>query len=213
MRRSLFSLLAGGAFLVAAPAAEAQTIGFKLGASMSTVSVEDDEGVNIDSRTAFGGGGFIRFGMGRIGIQPELLFLSKGFSADAPGDDDVDLQLDYVEIPVLLHLPLSMGTSFAPYVFGGPAFAFEVGCEAGNDAVTIDCDEDGADLFDRKKTDVGIAAGAGLEFAMGPGSILLEGRYTWGLTNLNESDNESESLKNRSAFFAAGYSIPLGRRY
>ncbi|HSJ09172.1 MAG TPA: porin family protein [Longimicrobiales bacterium] len=210
MRRTFISFIAGAAFIGFAGAAEAQTIGFKLGASISKVTTEqEDEG--IDSRTAFSGGGFMRFGMGRIGIQPELMFMGKGYAInDVSGDDDLELKLDYVEIPVLVHLPLSMGTTFSPYVFGGPAFAFEINCEATNGSVSFDCDEDGTGI-DRKKTDIGLTAGGGLAFAMGPGALLVEGRYTFGMTNINQSG--LGELKNRSAFIAAGYSIPLGRTY
>ena len=47
---------------------------------------------------------------------------------------------------------------------------------------------------------------------MGPGALLLEGRYTWGLTNISDVADAVE-IKNRSAYITAGYSIPLGRNY
>jgi hypothetical protein len=211
MRRLVSTILVTAATFAPAASVNAQSIGFKLGASISTLSVSDDENSAIKSTTNFGGGGFIRFGMGNLGIQLELLSLTKGADVDAPGDDDINFRFEYVEVPVLLHLPLTSGSSFAPYVFGGPTIGLEIGCEAqvpGNAAV--DCDDDAADIFERKKTDFGLAVGGGLAFAMGPGALLVEGRYTFGLTGISESES-SPDIKNRSAFIAAGYSIPLNR--
>lgn len=212
MRRTVFSLLSGALLFVCAGAAEAQTIGFKLGASLSNFSTSGDGDEAYDRKTGFVGGGFARFGMGRIGIQPEILSVSKGAQiSDVVGDDDASISLEYIEIPVLIHLPLSMGTSFSPYVVAGPAVAFEIGCstEFGDDEA--DCDDD-EDSTDREKTDFGLTAGAGLGFAMGPGAIIIEARYTWGLTNLNGDANDSFEIKNRAGYITAGYEVPLGRR-
>lgn len=207
MRRFFMTFAVGTAALaLAATGADAQTIGAKLGASFSTLTT-DAEDENIDRLTGFVGGGFVRFDFGRLGLQAELLTVTKGatFDFNALDAGEVDFSLEYVEIPVLLHMPLSMGSSFAPYVLAGPAFAFEVGCESTTTLGTRDCEG-------LKSTDIGLAAGGGLAFAMGPGALLVEGRYTWGMTNLIE-DEGSGSLKNRSAYLMAGYSIPLSRSY
>jgi hypothetical protein len=104
-----------------------------------------------------------------------------------------------------------------PYVFGGGSVAFETGCEFESDVggveVSLDCDDDDpeADSFQRKETDFGVLVGAGFQFPLGPGAGLLEGRHTWGLTNLIDDDSD-DSIKNRSFAFFAGYAIPIGRR-
>ncbi|MEX1182821.1 MAG: porin family protein [Gemmatimonadota bacterium] len=207
MRRICSTLAAGAAvFAFAAADAEAQTIGAKLGASFSTLS-SDMENEDIGSATGFAGGGFVRVGLGRFGLQVELLSVSKGASFDGTGED-AEISLEYVEIPVLLHVPLSLGTGFAPYVFGGPAVAFEVGCDFEAGDISVDCDAEGAEFFERPSTDIGLAAGGGLAFGMGPGAVLLEGRYTWGMTNLNDGPDEEE-VKNRAGYVMLGYEIPL----
>jgi hypothetical protein len=198
-------------------AADAQTIGFKLGASLSTLSF-DGSSDGVDTRTGFVGGGFIRMGFGRVGIQPEIFSVTKGAEIEGGSVTGADLEIgiEYIAIPVLLHVPLTWGQSFAPYVFGGPELAIDIGCEQTIAGTDVDCDDPtlGEDVFERKSTDFGITAGAGLAFAMGPGALLLEGRYTWGLTNINDNAGTDQSeVKNRSALFLAGYSIPLGSRY
>lgn len=201
-------MVLAGALALTASAAEAQTIGFKLGASLSNIKFGDST-AETDYTTGFAGGGFIRFGFGRLGIQPEILSVTKGAEQDGgEGGEDSALKIEYIEIPVLIHLPLTYGSSFAPYVFGGPSFAFEVGC----DFEDVDCDDEAqVDPIELKSTDIGLTAGGGLAFAMGPGALLLEGRYTWGMTNIDDSAEENE-IKNRSALILAGYSIPIGRR-
>lgn len=212
MRRLLCVLLSTAATFATAAPSSAQSIGFKLGASISTLSISDDsDNSDIKSATSFGGGGFIRFDMGRIGIQAEVLSMTKGADIDVPGDDDTNYRIEYIEIPLLVHVPLTMGANFAPYVFAGPALGLEVGCEVSHPGVAaLDCGDDNADVFDRKKTDLGLVAGGGLAFAMGPGALLFEGRYTWGMTSISQSESGPD-VKNRAAFLAVGYSIPLNR--
>jgi hypothetical protein len=214
MRRFSFALLVGtAAFAFSASATEAQTIGFKLGASMSKLSIEGTT-QDTDWNTKFMGGGFVRFGFGRLGIQPELLYVTKGAKMtedDGTGEEfEMSLDVDYIAIPVMLHLPLTSGSSFTPYLMAGPEFAFEMGCELSAEGLSVDCDE--GEGFERKSFDMGIGAGGGFAFAMGPGALLFEGRWTHGMTNLLDTDVEDESAKNRSLYITAGYSIPLGRR-
>jgi opacity protein-like surface antigen len=208
MRRILGSFSAVVlALAVSAAAADAQTIGFKLGAAFPNLSV-DQVATDQNSFTSFIGGGHIRFNFtGRVGLQAEILSVTKGSDIDY-GDFVQELRLEYVEIPLLLHVPLGTGMSFAPYVFGGPSIAFEVRCRTSvADGPSVDCDDD--DVFDRKSTDIGLNAGGGLAFAMGPGAILIEGRYTWGMSNIN--DTTGPEVKTRTPSVMIGYEIPLRR--
>jgi hypothetical protein len=210
MRRVYSTFFAcAAAFALSATAAQAQTLGFKLGASFATLSI-DDAATTQNSITGFIGGGHIRFGLtDRLGLQAELLSVTKGADITA-GTPDFDLRLEYIEVPLLLHLPLMMGANFSPYLIGGPSIGFEIRCRttiAGG--VTADCGD--ADAFARNSTDFGVTAGGGFAFAMGPGALLLEGRYTWGLSDISRADDIT--IRNRSGAVMAGYEIPLGRRW
>lgn len=213
MKRFATVIFAGAAALaLSAAAADAQTIGFKLGASFSNLSIDGTTGPS-DWASGFVGGGFVRFGFGRLGIQPEVLSVTKGAEFDGDEDEeDSSIDIEYIAVPVLLHLPLTYGASFAPYLIAGPEFAFDMGCEYSSDAGDVDCESE--DMPDnplpRKSIDIGLSAGGGFAFAMGPGALLLEGRYTWGLTDISDDGDQSD-MKNRSVYVLAGYSIPLGR--
>jgi hypothetical protein len=198
--------------------AQSPTIGFKLGPSFSTLSSDEDEGQK--KLTKFTGGGFIRFDMGRFGLQPELMYVTKGtkFSDTEQGIAfEAEMKLDYIEIPVLFVLPFGTGAGIAPHVYAGPAFAFEVGCSlavsGGGFNASVDCD-DGDDLEfmgERRKFDVGAMVGGGISVPMGPGAVLLEGRYNFGLMNLIK--DSGDTVRNRSGAVLVGYSIPIGRSF
>lgn len=218
---SLLCALALVAF--AGPAAaqmngRAMELGLKGGLTFSNISVDDDEGTDFGNLTGFGGGAFLRIPLGRVALQPEVLYLRKGTTASGGDLDDVELEvrLDYVEIPLLLMIPFGTGEGVSPYLLGGGAIAFEAGCEFGLDAggvsLNIDCDEgEEEDVeFQRKSFDYGAVIGAGIQVPVGAGAFLVEGRYTFGLADLNDSGDDN-SVKNRSAAVMIGYSFTLGR--
>ena len=202
---------------VAVVNAEAQTIGVKLGPTFSKLSVDEEGEDGPETLTSFGGGGFIRFGMGGLNLQAEVLSITKGASTSISdpefGDATFDLKLNYVEIPVTAMFSLGSG----PYLFAGPSVAFEVSCKIDIDTEDFDieggdCDDDSETDSDRKKVDLSVVGGAGFEFPMGPGRLLIEGRYIYGLTNLNDSSTaDDSSSKNRTWAIFAGFAVPIGR--
>jgi hypothetical protein len=215
--RPLIVAAACAALVTPSLQAQSPSIGFKLGPSFSTLSTDEDEGQK--TLTKFTGGGFIRFDMGRFGVQPELMYVTKGtkFSESEQGTTfEAELRLDYIEIPVLFVLPFGTGTGVAPHVYAGPAFAFEAGCSVGFSGggidASVDCDEGDEEFIgERNKFDVGAMVGGGISVPMGPGAVLLEGRYNFGLMNLIKDSDET--ARNRSGAVLVGYSIPIGRTY
>ncbi len=206
MRNRRWIVLAAGLMLPAFAAdAQAQDleIGFKLGAAISNVSFDAD--FDAESITTFGGGGHLRLGLTpSISLQPELLFMRKGYKASELGTE-FELNLDYAEIPVLLRIDVPMAAAIRPFVYAGPYGAFEVACKVEGE----DCGDDD----DRTTFDFGAVFGAGLGFAAGPGSFVVEGRYDLGLKNLVDDDDGDDALelKNRAFGLFIGYAVPLGR--
>jgi hypothetical protein len=192
----------------AAQVASAQTIGFKLGMSSSKFDASeagDDEQERLNSLAV---GGFVRFGFAGLALQAEALGVTKGAEITGPTEDNGKLKIDYIEIPLTALFRFGNG----PYVFGGGAVAFETGCQFEPDVgATENCDDEDSEIVPLKDTDFGVLVGAGFQFPIGPGAGLLEGRHTWGLTNLIDEDS-GDSIKNRSFVFFAGYAIPIGRR-
>ena len=204
------ALFVGFALIAPAAASAQTTLGVKGGIGISDISVEGDD--SFDSRTAFIGGGFATIGLGEtFFVQPEVLYALKGASSDFEGVE-ATIGLDYIEIPLLFGAEFGVdGSSVVPRVFAGPAVAFETGCkisgEDGNVSVELDCEEAG---IQTKSVDFGLVFGAGLAIPLGGFELILDGRYDLGLTNIDDSEFDSASAKNRAWQFMVGAGFPVG---
>jgi len=202
-------------------------LGLKGGATFSKASSDGSEDIELKNLTGFVAGASLRIPLGAVALQPELLYVQKGTSAEllALAGATLDVRMSYIEVPLLLMVPFGSGDGFTPYAFGGGAVAFEAKCEAeiksdlplqdnfgGAITTKSDCDDGGGVLegFERKKTDFGAVFGAGLRMPAGSGSFLVEGRYTLGLVNLDDSSDGDASFKQRSFAVQLGYSFTLG---
>ena len=168
-------------------------------------SFAGDDADDADSRSGFDVGGLIQIPMGdMITIQPEVHYSQRGASFEE-GDTEVEYKLDYIHVPLLFKagVPLAEGFDF-DFLFG-PSFAFNMGCELeAEDGETADCDEAGIEL---KSTDFGIIGGGSFAWAAGPGDVLVDVRYDWGMTNIVDQDDTD--VKNTALQFLIGYAFPL----
>ncbi|MBA2305685.1 MAG: outer membrane beta-barrel protein, partial [Acidobacteria bacterium] len=112
------ALTAGALFSMESPAS-AQTIGFKVGQTFSKFDTDGNNSAQ-DYLAKFGGGGFLRFGLAGIGMQAELLALTKGSKTDGATGVETSTRLDYIEVPVLARFGLGMAPMISPYVMVGP---------------------------------------------------------------------------------------------
>ena len=177
-----------------ASAQEPLTLGVKAGLSFSTVNIdEDDEDVgNLSTRTGLVVGLFGSLPVTpRIAVQPEVLYIQKGTKFD---DEDATLNIDYLEIPVLAEVRLTEGTARVSLMLG-PSFGFRT-------RARLDLDEeeseDFADLI--KAADVGLVTGVSVT----SGQLVIDGRYTWGLTNIAEEVLEI-TARNRALSITVGW--------
>jgi hypothetical protein len=130
-------------------------------------------------------------------IQPEVLYTQKGAKYDE-GGAEATVKLDYVEVPVLFKGRFGSG-GVKPSVFAGPAVGFKVSAKT-------EFDGEEEDIEDVKGTDFGIVFGAGLDLAAGPGSFIIDARYTLGLTTLDDSPDPGD-VKNGVWSFSVGYTF------
>jgi hypothetical protein len=211
--RRLWAFTIAAAFLaMAASGADAQMrLGAKGGVTFSNVSMDpEDPDFDTESRTGFGGGAEVQLPLGMSGLvlQPELLYMGKGFEVTEDGAT-LKLKLDYVEIPVLFRFNIP-AQAVMPFIYGGPVVSFEASCkvEGEEDGVSVDADSDAfGDDFDTESTDFGVLFGGGLAFAAGPGDLFVEGRYNIGLKDIDTADGFE--AKNRSGAVMVGYSVSL----
>jgi hypothetical protein len=195
--------------------ARAQIIGFKGGPTLSTLHAPDIL-FKTGDMLSFGAGLFIRFHLaGAFSIQPEALAVTKGAKVDRLADGDFELELKYVEVPLLIRASTQIGR-FYPYVMAGPTVSFEYDCEVDvvddlDRETSFDCGQVGpADVFERNTTDFGVTGVLGAEYAWGPGKVLLEARYTYGFTNIADEGSGGALdtvVKNRYGALFAGYAF------
>jgi hypothetical protein len=177
-------------------------------------------------------------GDGFFSVQPELLYVQKGYKAESAGDVGTLRLTDsynYLEVPVLGKI--NFGTERVKlYVNAGPSFAYALNGRFSQDisAGPLAFSNKGKNIFKAEpdnstgtdeyldpkyfnRVDVGVQFGGGVGLAVGPGAVLLDARYGMGLTNFfkgngdNSTPNDDQAnVQNRVFAFTLGYAIPLG---
>jgi hypothetical protein len=126
---------------------------------------------------------------GHLSFRPELLFSLKGGRTQT-GTALLDIELAYLEMPLLAKLVLSRGR-VRPLVFGGPAPSLQIGCDvqfiAADQASRSTCGAGSFSLF--RTFDVAVVAGAGVEMRWPQSALALEARYTAGLRSILDASN------------------------
>jgi hypothetical protein len=135
-------------------------------------------------------------------IQPEVVYSSQGTKYTDVANREHNLQLNYINIPVMAQVKVGGGL----YAQAGPQIGFLMGVK---DKVG-DVETDFFTTDDFKKTDV--ALGFGLGFA-GASPFGIDARYNLGLTNLNEGGGNN--IKNNTLQIGLTYRLggTMGSRY
>lgn len=128
-----------------------------------------------------------------LSIQPEVLFSMKGTKGSSTTVFPIGMSynyeqtFNYLEVPLLLkvNLPLGPAVPFKTSVYAGPDFAFNVASSdkitAGGTSYTVDT----RNITESFNFNVAVGAGAG--FNVGPTTLGLELRYTFGTGSLTKT--------------------------
>jgi hypothetical protein len=216
MRRAKHHLIvAASCLLAAAGSASAQTVtaGVKAGVGLTSVPHAGDvldqistvESVDVKAKLGVVAGGFVEFSFNdRFSLQPELLFVMKGVKLDLPGDaGTVTGAINYLEFPLLGRYKRMLNDVLSGYIRAGPTFSVKAGTSSSFDSVdgTEDLNIDPA----FKSRDLGLTIGGGLERS----KLLLEARYTFGLTDIATDIYEhDQALRNRAFGVMVGIRLP-----
>ncbi|GAB3997666.1 hypothetical protein GCM10028807_43280 [Spirosoma daeguense] len=180
--------------------------GVRLGANSSSIGGADvasvGDGVQLERVTGFHGGVVFNIGGPVFSVQPEILFSQYGTRL-AIGSDYLQVKYNLVEVPILLKVAFGQ-PNVRFFVNAGP-----VGTFAANGTVSVresgQTDSQSIDLSQEGRFNYGVSGGAGVSIKAGPGSVLLEGRYSY----LVGSDDKSTP---QNAMISVGYLFPLGGR-
>jgi len=119
-------------------------------------------------------------------IQPELFYSQKATvhkDAVEGGTLRSTMKLSYLDLPVLARISIPIGSEaqVRPYFLGGASFSLKVGAKLLIDYVNsygyaTPIEEDTVEGL--KSTNFNFVLGAGIDFAVQGGRILIEGRYS-----------------------------------
>lgn len=165
MKKFLFALM-----LVIAVKGEAQRLdlGAKAGLNVSNFYGGDFDDVEKKSLVGFHGGVYLRFGISKLSIQPEILVSTQGAKIDSVSGS-YKWRLTYVNVPVVAQYRFIGGF----YVEVGPQFGFKI----------ADNIEDETISEFAKNMDIAIAFGCGFKTGKGLGVGV---RYTAGISKIGE---------------------------
>ncbi len=201
----------------------------KAGITIANASLADDNGLRNGKTSLLGFTGGLGFNFSVtddnfFSIQPEILYVQKGFSAAATGiiNYNGDYRLNYVEVPLLFKINFG-GEAVKLYVNAGPSVGYLLNGRIkgeGNVLGIIGSSLDEPIEFtdspnpvsvtelDANRVEIGLNFGGGLGLSLGRSVLFGDVRYTAGLTDFNR-DAKS---KNQVFAITAGLQIPLGGR-
>ena len=202
--------------------AQGLAVGIEGGASFADLHVAG-AATQLSHRTGYRVAGVLRFGFaGPFGLETGIGLVQKGAVATPSQTgltSNIDFNLNYVEIPLLLTLGIPTGPfPLHPRVFAGPQIGFRSSCSLSGTisgvSASVDCGGGsgslGATTLDTNSTDFGLVFGGGLDFPLaGPLAFTVDGRYDLGLSNIEPSGSTTSSTKNRNFLVSGGVLLHL----
>jgi hypothetical protein len=166
-------------------------VGVKGGADFATLRADGDIEYGYHTDFVVGLYGQVPLANQYLTLQPEVLYARKGASIETGSDNvDANLNIDYIEIPVLLKANLPLEGQLIPNLYAGPYVGFAVNRESkvsGNGNSTT---QDQSDEI--SSTDYGLALGASFDTSFAGYGFTVGGRYDLGLANINDDDSDND---------------------
>lgn len=182
--------------------AEGMMFGVKGGLNLANVTgdLTDEFDPANKMKMAFGGGVWMSYAFTEaISIQPELMYMIKGFDWDT--DEDVDgWKGSYLDLNVLGKFAIPMEGDFGIAIYAGPFLGFLMSSELMGD----DIKDDNATM------NFGALGGAEFAYMLEQGCITLDVRYSMGFTTVFDVEDLPEGedqpdLKTTGIQFLVGY--------
>ncbi|MBN4057948.1 PorT family protein [Olleya sp. AH-315-K02] len=165
--------------------ANAQETKFGVKAGVNFATIAGDETNDVKSKTAFHVGAVVEIPISdSFSVQPELIYSSQG----AKGDDnnsDVELKLDYINLPIMAKFYVSEGFSLE----AGPQVGFLMSSKIEESGESEDLKNETSGI------DFGLNLGLGFKTETG---LNFGARYNLGLSNIWDFEG-SDNFKNQNS--------------
>jgi hypothetical protein len=186
--------------------AQAQfAVGIKAGPNFANVNTSASAGENYKNRTGFHGGAFALIKVANIGIQPEVLFSQQGSTVHYSTGQDLDTQISYINVPLILKLYTVAGINLQV----GPQLGFVNKAKAEQFVSGVPTTTGAVQTYDIKSSvkqnDFAVALGAGWDLPFG---LTIDARYNLGLTKSKISNSStSPQAKNQVFQVSVGFKL------
>lgn len=223
MRRATVAVLTAAMMLLGIESVQAQPtmmFGFKGGLNFSEMDLDDavlGAGVESDTRKGVMLGAFLTFAPASfISIQPEVNYTQWGTEFVQDGVEN-ELKMTYLQVPLLAKFNFgpAPGMGLRPHLALGPYIAYNTDCDfTFGHSGELNCGDDDEDTGEPalvKDWDWGGVFGGGLEFSGARGSLIIDGRYNLGLSDVFEDEGQGDgNAKNNVWTLMIGFAIPFG---
>ncbi len=169
-------------------------LGAIAGMTMSNLPTDPGWLEESESLTSFTVGGWWRRPIREsLSVQAEAVYSVKGDS-ETSGGYTTSTKITYLDLPVLARYGFRKDSPLSPVLFAGPALGFNLSAHSTLEGPGTDVD---VDVKDQVNTmDLGMVAGAGVDFEISGRTYGLELRYSKGLTNVAGDDAAGEARNN-----------------
>ncbi len=188
MKRAAFVI---AVLMLASCAVSAKGIsyGFKAGLYTANTTEIPAGWSNTSFRNGFAGGVYVADATSVwFSLQPEVLYVMKGFDGTAGRGSAVNFKgtFSYIEIPVLARYTVRTNGRARPYFFFGPSIGINLSANVDIERTNSRTHQTATGSMDysdvMRRTEFGLAFGAGCAVEAGPGAITLDGRFDLGLS-------------------------------
>ncbi|WP_158278589.1 porin family protein [Rhodohalobacter mucosus] len=167
------------------------SFGLKGGFTIANLAGED---FDADARFGLTAGAMIDISLPVVpfGVESGIYYTQKGARASDGFSGDVDL--DYVEVPVLAKFRLGPPGPITPHLVAGPYVSFNINAES----------ETGDISDDINSTEIGGAIGVGIDFNLGVTKLNARAQYGYGFTDVFKNAADGNGGKNAALSVTAG---------
>jgi hypothetical protein len=190
--RGSLVLIALGLIASASMAQAGGILGARLGTSISNVSGDLSNTIALSNQNGFTATAFLQMGDGPVSLQPELGYVQKGVTEKTTASD---FQFDYAEIAGLAKVQIP-ALPVHTHLFGG------VGAD-----INVKNVVPAGTSVDVKNLDWNAIFGGDVMMNMAGLSVVGDGRYAMGLSDVTSASSAVSGIKNRAWMFSAGVGV------